>query len=291
MNYTLKTDTMTYTFAQKGAELCSARRFDGTEYVWQGDEKIWNEHSPVLFPLCGRLLGGKYTLDGKEYEMGCHGFFSSSEPELITESGSELVFRLTESEKTLAVFPFPFSLTLKYTVSGNELCVNAVIKNTGKDVLPFMYGAHPGINVPLESGLDFSDYSVYLGEKPLTLFREQNGPFVSPTSEPICFEGGVMALDRDKITSYGTMILSAPDCEIKLFSEKGERSVSMSYSEGFKYFCMWRSPAKRADYICLEPWSDVPSDGITPECFETRKNMQRLQPNEEKSFTYKVKFN
>ena len=94
-----------------GAELFSVKSTDGTEYIWQGTAPYWNSRASIIFPVCGRLFGGKYTLDGKEYEMNLHGFARKTEFEVERESDTELVFSLCTSESTLSQYPFDFKLT------------------------------------------------------------------------------------------------------------------------------------------------------------------------------------
>ena len=57
---------------EKGAELVSIK-FNGEEKIHNGKE-FWNRHSPVLFPIVGKLKDGKTLIDGVEYEMEQHGF-------------------------------------------------------------------------------------------------------------------------------------------------------------------------------------------------------------------------
>ncbi len=290
MDYTLKTDKMTFTVRDRGAELISAIGADGEEFLWGANPEIWGEHSPVLFPLCGRLFGGCYTYRGKRYEMGCHGFYSSSLPTLTERTDASLTFVLTENEDTLKVYPFPFCIRLTYTANSDTLTVSALIENTGEDILPFMYGAHPSFAVPMDKGLSFEDFKVDLGDGDITLYREQNGPFVCPIGEKFQTENGVFHLNNDEICSYGTVILSGVGGKVSLCSDKSSRSVALTFSDDFKYFCIWKSNAEGASYLCLEPWSGVPGDGATDECFETRGSMVRLMPGEKKHFVYTMKF-
>ena len=67
----------------KGAELISAK-LNGIEKIHDG-KNFWNRHSPVLFPIVGKLKDGKTTIGGKTYEMGQHGFARDMEFEKIAE--------------------------------------------------------------------------------------------------------------------------------------------------------------------------------------------------------------
>ena len=145
MLYTLKNDILTVTLSSLGAEIRSVKR-GGCEYIWQGDPTFWSGQCPVIFPICGRFFGGKYICEGKEYELGTHGFARSSEFD-VKADGTKVVFTLLANEKTRACYPFEFLFTLTYELVGEKLTVKADIKNTGDKLLPATYGAHPGFNI------------------------------------------------------------------------------------------------------------------------------------------------
>ena len=75
---------------------------------------------------------------------------------------------------------------------------------------------------------------------------------------------------------------------VSLVCEASGKRVVLSHSESLPYVCIWRMMGKGADFVCIEPWSGIPSDGVTPENFETRGHMCRLAPEEKKSFSYSI---
>ena len=52
----IKNDQLTLEISSLGAELQSIKDANGNEYLWDGDEKYWNRHSPILFHIVCRLL-------------------------------------------------------------------------------------------------------------------------------------------------------------------------------------------------------------------------------------------
>ena len=75
MIYTIENDSIRVQISDVGAELQSiVGKKDNTEYLWQGDAQYWSGRAYNLFPICGRLTDGKYTYQGKTYEMNLHGF-------------------------------------------------------------------------------------------------------------------------------------------------------------------------------------------------------------------------
>ena len=63
----LKNEFLNLTISKKGAEIVKATNSDGKDIIWIGDKKFWQDHSPVLFPVCGSLLNDKYSYNGTAY--------------------------------------------------------------------------------------------------------------------------------------------------------------------------------------------------------------------------------
>jgi galactose mutarotase-like enzyme len=144
-----------------GAELQSiVLKQDGTEFLWQGDPTFWKGRAYNLFPICGRLWEGKYTYAGKTYEMNLHGFARKSEMTLSSHTADSMTFRLEDSEKTLAQYPFKFAFTVTYRLEGPSLKVTLGVENKDGKTMIFAVGGHPGFNVPFGGKGDFTDYEL-----------------------------------------------------------------------------------------------------------------------------------
>ena len=286
MIYTIKNDSLTVKINSLGAELTSVISDSGYEYIWQGAE--WNKHSPVLFPICGGLLGNKYIFKGREYPMGKHGFARESEFELVELSDTSVSLALKSNESTLAVYPFEFTLTAKFTVDGNRLDAVFSVENTGKQIMPYMFGWHPAFTLggSREIGSFYVDFG---GKKSLSRHTLQNGPFVNPFYESYPLKAGKYYLNEEEIYANDTMIFKDVPNTVRLAGGYQKRSLTLTYSENLPYLCIWKYPSSEARYVCLEPWSDIPSDGETPENFLSRA-MSRISPAEIEDYEYNVMF-
>ena len=61
---TISNATFAAKIAKKGAELKSLVRLsDGKEFMWGSDPAYWEDSAPMLFPICGRLNGNRYTFE------------------------------------------------------------------------------------------------------------------------------------------------------------------------------------------------------------------------------------
>lgn len=287
MRYTLKNESLTAEIESLGAELSSVRSSGGYEYIWQGSE--WKKHAPVLFPICGGLLNSSFTYGTRTYPMEKHGFAKVSEFEATEVSDTALTLVLKSDAATLSVYPFEFVLTARYTISKNTLTAAYTVENTGKQIMPYMFGWHPAFT--LGGSAEIGSFYVDFGhKKQLTRHTLQHGPFVNPfyTSYPL--KGGKYYLNEEEIYASDTMIFRDVPKEVKLGGGRQRRTVTLAYTDNLPYLCIWKAPTSAARYICLEPWSDIPSDGETEENFLSRP-MSRLSPTEKENYVYTVTFN
>ncbi len=289
MLYTLKNDKLTVDISSDGAQIMSVS--DGTcEYMWQGKEQYWTGRAPVLFPICGRFFGGKYTCEGKEYEMGTHGFARHSHFETKQISDTALAFTLTENASTLAQYPFKFRFTVTYTLEGRTVRSTTVIENTGDVMLPATTGAHPSFNVPLDTG-DYEDWYIEFSEDctPNVLVHSdtcfntgKKTPYGLKDSRIIPLRHSLFDIDSiffDKV---------APSATLK--SDKSKRSVTLNYT-GMPYLGIWHKPRTDAPYICIEPWCGLPSFDGEIEDINEKNDMFHILPGKSKTVSYEIIFN
>lgn len=291
-SYQLENEYLSVTLSQKGAELLSVcDRRTGREYLWQSDPAVWNEHAPILFPFCGRLKNAEYSYEGRIYPMGLHGFFRDTvlPPPLRTENS--LIFTLRDSEETRRIYPFAFCLTLTYRLRKDRLSLSVTIENTGAKELPFAFGGHPGIAVKTEGGdlLPDTRLTFHGSTRDTLLFPLVNGPFVPRAGVSFPLAEDTLILSDELFDTYDTVILKEVPLAATLTQTDG-LSVTLERSASLPYFCLWKSTAEGADYVCLEPWSGTPGDGVTDEVLETRDGLCRLSPGERCDFSFSLTF-
>lgn len=286
MEYVLQNGSITAKVESYGAELRSVVK-DGCEYLWQGDPAYWAGQAPILFPICGRLVEGKYTLDGKTYEMTLHGFAKRTEFAVASHTDEEIVFTLSETEATLAEYPFPFTLTVTYTLVGDEIRSSLTVKNTGDGILPFTLGAHPGFRVPLDAG-DFSDWRIRFpgGASPDQLiFSETCFNTGKKRAFPLA-DGDTLPLRHEMFDNDAIFLSRVPE-RVRLESTKSSRFVEMTYPN-FPYLGLWHKPKSDAPYVCIEPWCGLPTFDGEIEDFATKCDMFRILPDTEKTLAYSI---
>lgn len=263
-----------------GAQLISVRSASGAEYRWQRDERYWSDCSPLLFPYIARLYGGGYTLNGRKYEMDIHGFASHCEFAAEDVSSDCVTMTLKESETTLARYPFRFLLSVRYSAEDTSLKVQYEVENLDSKAMPFAIGGHPGFRVPLDDSTEFSDYSLTFSDACLPdRIGFTDELFLSGENKPYPLENGrCIRLDHG-IFDDDAIILQNMAKSVTMESEKTRKKLTVSYPD-MPYLGLWHMPGTDAPYVCIEPWTSLPSrQGIVEE-LTSKSDLITLPPGE-----------
>lgn len=283
MNYTIKNDRITAQISDKGAELMSVIK-DGVEYIWQGDAKYWSGRAYNLFPTCGRMVEGKYTFEGKIYDLKIHGIVRYSMCAVIEHNEDSIIFLLESNEETKAIYPFDFKFYAEFALNGDCLTTRYTAVNTGNRDMYCTFGGHPGFNVPLDNG-DFDDY--YLE------FSEECEP-----REAIFSDGSTADFQiRDKkfidlkhsLFDNDSFFLVNAAPAITLKSKVSRRFVTVSYPQ-HKYIGVWHAPKTDAPYVCIEPWCGSPARAGGYSDLATMQDMYTLKPDTSKTISFDIIF-
>ena len=185
---------------------------------------------PVLFPICGNLPGGSYTLPQ-------HGFARDLPwqlEELIDGAGLRLV--LESNLQTLAVFPFAFRLSLEYKLEPSALEILATVEH-GPDssgVMPFSLGLHPYFAV---SSLQAACLE---GLPERCLDHHQMAP----------------ASTADQLAQLpaGVDLLADPTGDsVRLVDAGSGQVISLELTAPLDLAVVWTEPPR--SMVCLEPWT------------------------------------
>lgn len=286
--YILKNDVLTVEINGFGAELWSIRKGD-SEYLWHGDPTYWNRRSPVLFPIVGSVWEARYRVDGKEYQMGQHGFARDMEFEAVSHTEDSIRFRLESSEETLKAYPYPFTLEIGYRLDGGSIEVSWEVTNpAGKD-LHFQIGAHPAFLYPdygtLEKGRGYFTFDRAEGLECIGLAGK--GCADVSVKYPLPLKEGRLKLDSDTFDNVDTFVLQDSQVrKVSMFSEDGTPWLSVTFDA--PVLGLWSPPGKNAPFVCIEPWyGRCDRAGFEGE-FKDRDWMNSLAPGEKFNASYLI---
>ncbi len=266
MEYTIRNERLTVRTSDLGAELQSVMGADGTEYLWQGNPEFWSDRAPNIFPYVARMTDGQCTVNGRPCRMKIHGFVMYSTLRAEEQTESRVVFRLDSDEETGMQYPFPFTYRVEYALRESTLAVNYSVENRGAERMFFGIGGHPGFNVPLEQGLSFEDYCLEFAQEShpyRVIFTDDC--FVTGREEPYPLQDSRRIPLSHDLFDRDAIVLRHAAREVRLASGKGTHGVTVSFPD-FPYIGFWHKPHSEAPYVCIEPWSSLPSrDGIVEE--------------------------
>lgn len=264
---------------QKGAELVSAK-FNGIEKLHDG-ESFWNRHSPILFPIVGKLKDDKTLIDGRCYKMGQHGFARDMEFEKIGENS----YILKSNEETRSKFPFEFELYVSYEVDKDTLTTKYSVVNKDTKTMIFGLGGHPAFACEYSSGkyrLEFENI-----EDEIEFYQLENGLVkVKPENSKKFLRENRIFLDSKTFQNDAIIMKNIHSNDIYLKTET--KTILCFNFKNFPYLAIWSKP--NAPFICIEPWFNtadkVNSNGI----FEEKEDLIELEPNQKFEAKYSVKF-
>ncbi len=293
MNYIIENDKIKAEISDKGAELQSViGKSTKYEYIWQADvEGLWKSRATNLFPICGRLLDGKYTYGGKEYEMPIHGFIKLFTFDVIEQKGDKIVFELKENEETLKMYPFKFNLKIIFSLDGATLRTEYVVENTGNPDLPFSVGGHPGFKLPFEEGLEFTDHyiefevakkrgKIDMSERCLYLGSETDFPM----------EGDKKIKLTHDLFKNDAIFLSDKDGAIAIKSDKSDKFLKLTFND-ITHVGLWQTLSDHTNFVCIEPWHGIPAYDGKMDDFATKNEFIHLANGEKYSFHYDITVN
>ena len=189
---------------------------------------------PVLFPICGNLPGDVFRLDGVDYTLKQHGFARDLPWQLqLLEDQGGIRLSLSDTELTLAAYPFAFLLEMDVRPVQGALEIGITIHNRSARSMPFSFGLHPYFSVddPAQTEL------VGLNDR--------------------CFNHLEMAeadtASQLKRLAEGVDFLCRPAGPVTLVDHSSGRQLQLQHEAPLDLTVIWTEPPRRM--VCLEPWT------------------------------------
>jgi galactose mutarotase-like enzyme len=236
-----------------GAELHSLRFADEElDYLWMpaGPELA---RTSTCFPLLGTVPEGRYELAGHVYDIPMHGFARSTDFDVVERSSDSVTYEMTDTTETLAAYPFPFRLRVRYSLEGATLVTEYTVDNPGEATLLYSVGAHPRFTCPVDpdEGLAFADHRL--------VFDEPEGPekvvrtFGSREAVDSAFisDRRTLRLDDGLFTEGAFCFGPLTSDRVVLSSDRSTRGLALNFP-GASHLQVWSIPGSA--FVALEPW-------------------------------------
>lgn len=279
MIYNVETNNFSLSVKEMGAELNSFKsKKTGFEFIWCGNTDIWYGQSPILFPIIGRLLDDKYTLNGKEYTMPKHGIVRKKPFKLIEKNENSLKFIQSDDAESLAAYPYHFDLIVEFKITENGLSVTHTVINKNDSIMYYSFGAHPAFNCEFGDYLEFSENEELLTE------RIDHDSILIEEKFPVNIDGNKLTITKNLFDDDALILSGYKSKSVSLKSNNHNRVVKFNFDSPL--LGIWAKPG--APYVCIEPWWGVNDNYDKKDDLSQKRGIMALNPNEEKSFNWNV---
>lgn len=251
----IKNEKLTLTVSEHGAELQSIKDKNGKEYLWDGDEKYWNRHSPILFPIVCGLWKDTYRTEGKEFKLSRHGFARDTDFKLIKKGNDRITYALSYSEDTLKVYPYKFNLAISYRLEENTIHVIWHVENIDDKIIYFQIGGHPAFLVPgATKGEPLKGKLRFDNKEPERLYGNVEG-CLAKGYHKVGTKNGLWEFTEDSFADDAVIFDRSQLKKIELLNEKDEPEVTLNIKT--PAVGIWSPAGKHAPFVCIEPWYGI----------------------------------
>ena len=234
----------------QGAELCSLQDSEGREFLWQAGPE-WRRHSPILFPIVGRLVDDTFIHEGHSYRLTQHGFARDRRFTWVARTETSCVLRLEDDPESHTQYPYPFRLELAYQLEQDGLTLRYTVSNPGEAVLPAALGAHPAFVWPILPGTAKEEHELRFARDETAPIHGVSGGLLTTDVHTSPVVDRVLQL-RPELFADDALVFTTLSSRSVRFSGPDTPVIEMSW-EGFEQLGVWSKPTG-ADFLCIEPW-------------------------------------
>lgn len=281
----LENDNLIIELKKSGAELTRiyAKR-QSKEILWNGDSKYWGRHSPILFPIVGRLQDNETIIEDSLYSIGQHGFARDMNFKVIDFDDNSISYILPSNDETQKYYPYKFELIIKYTLNGSSLNIQWTVNNIDSKEIYFSIGAHPAFNIDNHM---LSDYNLKFKHKNNINKISLEGPFVGSITPVDNFDNLTL---KPEIFNQDAIIYTNID-EIVLSSNRDDHFIRVNF-DNFPLVGIWTPYYKDtnsvAPFLCIEPWYGLADDINSDKIYKNKKYINKLCVNSTFTASYDI---
>ncbi len=272
----LKNDLVTVKIDNLGAEISEIKYLD--EVISHDKNKeFWGRNAPVLFPTVGAIKEDTYVYEDQVYHLPQHGFARDQEFSIIDQGDDYVVYELTHSPETLKVYPFEFSLKIKYSLVGNKLTTTYDITNPSDKQMLYSIGAHPAFRIDMND-----DYKVVMDNAGTSY--NLVGPFIGTPSR---YDQVMLNCDIETFKDGALIYQPTANKQIKIL-KADQDYITMDFND-FELMGVWAPEGKNSPFVCLEPWNGIADFNTRKDNELTNKDLIRtLKASQSETFSFTI---
>lgn len=255
-----------------------------------GNSRPTRSGIPILFPFPNRIRRGRFTWDGKDYELpvsdpfgnAIHGFVADR-PWRVVDQGPYFVtgqFQLSvDAPDRAGLWPSDFHLEVEYRLLRNRLRASFQISNRGKTKLPWGLGTHAYFRTPLGPTGARDQCTV---EVPASDQWELNECLPTGTILPVTgakdLRGGVSLAGLELDDVYTGLSYAGPQFDCIVMDERAGIQLTQTCPPIFREVVAFTPPNRPC--VCLEPYTCV-TDAINLQARGLDAGLRVLPPGAE----------
>lgn len=282
----IRNEYMQVEIAAAGAELTSVYDLKrDQELLWNGDPAYWKRRSPILFPNVGKTYANVMRIGGKTYPTSQHGFARDMDFTLESSDETSACFLLTSNADTLARYPYPFELRIRYELQDDSLIVSWLVTNPGEEEMAFTIGGHPAFCFDAnECKTDYCLRFPGLEQLEYLMLDPASGTARPDAKEVLPLKDGILPLTDELFANDALTLDDGQVEEVWLCRRDGTPRVGMK-CPGFPNYGVWS--VQGAGFVCLEPWAGRCDNCGFEDELSAKPNVNLLAPGKtfEKSYS------
>ena len=144
--------------------------------------------------------------------------FCTDQGRFISRNG---FFTPRDDEETRAMYPFPFTFTVRYSLDGSSLRQEYVVQNDGDEALPFSLGMHTALSCPLNPEERFEAYEIRF-PFPITIDRRvKKDNLMTTRTRPLLRNVDALPLDYALFDEAAVALVGMPVMALELKNKEG----------------------------------------------------------------------
>jgi galactose mutarotase-like enzyme len=264
-----------------GAELQRLTDEEGQDLLWDGDPAFWSGRAPILFPIVGTLRDDHFRHDGKDYSLPRHGFARRRTFTVVDHQADQVVLRLESDDATQKVWPFAFTLDMRFAIKDSRISLNAEVTNRSDQPMPTSFGFHPALRWPLPGGGAKADHVILFDQdEPAPVRRLDSSGLLDPEPRPTPIEGKRLALSDDLFVEDALIFDRIASRRLTYGASTGTR-LSIDFAD-MPQLGLWSKPG--AGFLCIEPWHGFADPAGFDGDIATKPGIEMIAPGERHVF-------
>jgi len=145
--------------------------------------------------------------------------------------------------------------------------------------MPFCVGAHTAFNCPIGGEGSLEDYEIRFDEEETAynILLNAQGCISGPADTFMLDHTKHMPLRYDVFAELDTIIFKDLNSKgVSLCHRESNHGIYMDF-KGFPMMAFWTKGKERAPYVCIEPWTSLPSRSGVIEQLEEKSDLIKLE--------------